>query len=56
MAIDFSKKFQRTRINFENFRQKLVVRVWGLAKRLDPRTMKEEKKKKGFSRLGNKGR
>jgi hypothetical protein len=39
---------------FAIFRQKLVVRVWNLAKRLDPKTMKEEKKKKDFSKLGNK--
>lgn len=45
MSEDFSKKFQRAKINFENFRQKLIVRVWSLAKRLDPKTMKEEKKK-----------
>lgn len=40
-----SKKYQRAKLNFRNFRQKVVVRVWSLAKRLDPKTMKEEKKK-----------
>lgn len=45
MAEDFPKKFQKAKLHFENFRQKLIVRVWSLAKRLDPKTMKEEKKK-----------
>ena len=45
MTEDFSKKFQRAKLNFENVRQKLIVRVWSLAKRLEPKTMKEEKKK-----------
>lgn len=30
------------------------LRAWNLAKRLDPKQMSEEKKKKGFSKLGNK--
>ena len=45
MAEYFNKKYQRAKLNFENFRQKLIVRVWSLAKRLDPKTMEEEKRK-----------
>ena len=45
MKEELSKKFQRAKLTFENARQKLVVRVWSLAKRLEPRTMKEEKRK-----------
>ena len=40
-----SKKYQKAKLHFQNFRQKLIVRNWNLAKRLDPKTMKEEKKK-----------
>jgi len=40
-----SKKFQKAKLHFKDFHQKLIVRNWNLAKRLDPRTMKEEKKK-----------
>jgi len=40
------KKLQRARLQFHDLRAKLIVRVWNLAKRLDPKTMKEEKKKK----------
>lgn len=54
MAENTNKKFQKAALHFENFRQKLVVRVWSLAKRLDPKTMQEEKKKKSFFKLGNK--
>ena len=56
MAQEINKKFQKAALHLEDFRQKLIVRVWSLAKRLDPRTMKEEsKKKKGqFNKLGNK--
>lgn len=56
MAENTSKKFQKAALHLENFRQKMIVRVWGLAKRLDPRTIKEEpKKKKGeFTKFGNK--
>jgi len=47
---------QRSRELLHHLRQKLVIRVWGLARRLDPKQMKEEhKKKKGqFKKLGNK--
>jgi len=45
MAKDFSKKYQKAKLNFENFRQKLIVRVWGLAKRLDQSHNKGETKK-----------
>jgi hypothetical protein len=40
-----SKKYQRTKLNFQNFRQKLIVRTWSLAKRLDQNHSKNEKKK-----------
>ncbi len=33
---------------------KPIVREWNLAARLNPKTMKEEGKKQGFSKLGNK--
>lgn len=40
-----SKKFQKAKLHFENFRSKAVVRFANMAKRLEPKTMKEEKKK-----------
>jgi len=40
------KKLQKVGLKFHDFRAKLIVRVWNLAKRLDPKKMKEEKKKK----------
>jgi len=40
-----SKKFQRAKLNFDNFRQKIIVRAWGLAKRLDAKQMKRFKGK-----------
>ncbi len=43
--IDNNKKFQKAKLHFDNFRQKLIVRVWSLAKRLDPKTLREETKK-----------
>jgi len=46
MAKDFNKKFQNAKLHFQNFRQKLVVRVWSLAKRLDPKQIKRDKKKR----------
>lgn len=46
MAEDFSKKLQKAKLHFENFRQKMVVRVWNLAKRLDQSHSKDEVKKK----------
>ena len=55
MASGFSKQLQMAKRNFDNLRATLVVRVWNLAKRLDPKQMSEEKKKKGFSKSGNKG-
>lgn len=42
----FSKKYQRAKLHFDNFRQKLIVRAWGLAKRLDQSHSKGERKKK----------
>lgn len=39
------KKLQKAKLHFENFRQKLIVRNWNLAKRLNPSHQKEEKKK-----------
>jgi len=41
----FSKKYQRAKLNFENFRSKAVVRFFNLAKRLDQSHSKDEKKK-----------
>lgn len=40
-----SKKYQRAKLNFHNFKSKTVVRFWGLAKRLDQSHSKNEKKK-----------
>ncbi len=40
-----SKKYQRAKLNFQNFRSKAVVRTWNLAKRLDQSHSKDEKKK-----------
>jgi len=40
-----SKKYQRAKLNFENFRQKTIVKVWNLAKRLDQSHSKDEKRK-----------
>ncbi len=40
-----SKKFARAKLNFRDFHQKHIVRVWGLAKRLDPRQIRRDKKK-----------
>jgi len=54
MSNTFTKKIQKGKRIFDGIRSQLIVRVWNLAKRLDPKTMKEEKKKKGFSKLGNK--
>jgi len=45
MAEDVYKKFQKAKLRFYDFRQKLVVRVWNMAKRLDPKKMRREKKK-----------
>lgn len=57
MSDTIEKKMQKSKQLLHRLRQKLIVRVWSLAKRLDPKTLKEEgKKRKGqFSRLGNKG-
>ncbi len=41
----FSKKFQKAKLRFHNLRQKLVVRNWNLAKRLDQSHSRDEKKK-----------
>jgi len=40
-----SKKYERAKLNFENFRSKVVTRTWNLAKRLDQSHSKDEKKK-----------
>ena len=48
MAAPFSKKPKPAG------KTKPIVREWNLAARLDPKSMKEEGKKKGFSKLGNK--
>jgi len=40
-----SKKYQRAKLNFNNFRSKVVVRIYNLAKRLDQSHSKSEKKK-----------
>lgn len=41
----FSKKFERAKVNFHDFRRKTIVRVWSLAKRLDPKQIRRDKKK-----------
>ncbi len=41
----FSKKYQRAKLNLQNFRSKAVVRMSQLAKRLDQSHSKNEKKK-----------
>lgn len=40
-----SKKIQRAKLSFQNFRSKAVIRVYNLAKRLDQSHSKKEKKK-----------
>ena len=40
-----SKKIQRAKLNFQNFRSKAVVRISNLAKRLDQSHSKDETKK-----------
>ncbi len=40
-----SKKYQRAKLNFQNFRSKAVIRMSQLAKRLDQSHSKDEKKK-----------
>jgi len=40
-----SKKIQRAKLNFQNFRTKIIVRMSNLAKRLDQSHSKDEKKK-----------
>jgi len=52
---DFAKKLLKAKRTFDDLRAKIVVRVWGLAKRLDQSHYKNEKKKrKGrFPKLGN---
>jgi len=40
-----SKKSKNQNFQSENLKQKKIVRSWGLAKRLDPKTIKEEEKK-----------
>jgi len=42
----FYKKFQRTKLGFDNLRSKVIVKVWNLATRMDlGRGRKGEKKK-----------
>lgn len=41
----FYKKFQKAKLHFANIGVKSIVRVWNLAKRLDPKQMRKEKKK-----------
>jgi len=41
----FSKKYQKAKLHFQNFRSKAVVRMANLAKRLDQSHQKDEKKK-----------
>jgi len=43
----FSKKYQRAKLNFHDFRSKSVIRFQNLAKRLDQSHSKNEVKKKG---------
>ena len=42
----FSKKYQKAKLHFENFRSKAVTRVFNQAKRLDQSHSKNEPKKK----------
>ncbi len=45
MSEDLSKKFKENKFNVKKLRQKEVVRVWNLGSRLEPKTMKQEKRK-----------
>jgi len=45
MEKDFEKKLQKAKLHVDNFRSK-VIRLWGLAKRLDQSHSKGEKRKK----------
>jgi len=50
MAKDFFKKIQfhkKAKLHFDNFRSKVVARVWNLASRLDQSHSKKEKRKHG---------
>lgn len=40
-----AKKYQKVKLNFKDFRSKAVIRMANLGSRLEPKTMKEEKKK-----------
>jgi len=40
-----SKKFQKAKLHFNDFRSKTIVRAYGLATRLDPRKIRRDKKK-----------
>lgn len=40
-----SKKYQKAKLHFQNFRSKAVIRLSNLAKRLDQSHSKDEKKK-----------
>lgn len=37
--------FKKATFHVNNLRQKTIVRAWGLAKRLDPRQIRRDKKK-----------
>jgi hypothetical protein len=45
MAEDVNKKLQKAKGAFHHMRKQAAARVWNLAKRLDPRQMRKEKKK-----------
>ena len=47
MAENVYKKLKKVSLKFHNFRAKLVVRAWNLAKHLDPKQIVRDKKKKG---------
>lgn len=57
MINKFSQKLLRAKRTFDNIRSKVTVRVWNLAKRLDPKRIRQDKKKgRGrFPKLGNQG-
>lgn len=46
MAESIERKMQKVRQLWHNLKQKLIVRVWNLGSRLDPKQIREEKKKK----------
>lgn len=54
MSSKFLRHLKKVKHSFNNLKTNLVFRVWNLAKRLDPKQIKRGKRKKHFSKLGNK--